>query len=256
MAQKDTTIPTASPEAAKDAPNQRRVIAALSIAVTLLIIAMMAGYTRFGAEFLRRRDDSIGDMLMREGKRIEAGGLHPLALETYERALNARFNGASNRTFTLERAGELQWQAENFEKAAGYLSRALEGPGASPAPYEALVDSLIHLGRLDEARQRLSDWKETLASGDGDPAAYGHALGMLAEAEGDTAKAVIAYEGCASQYSHALSAARLGILYSESGQRDKALEYLEQYFRLGAPGKDNETLHSLYADLARESALP
>ena len=256
MVQKDTPIQAATAEHVDDLRSQWPIIAALAAVVTLLIAGMMAGYARFGEDFVRRRDDSVGDMLMREAKRIEAGGMAERALETYERALKARFNGAANRTFTLERAGELQWRANNFEKAVDYLGRALEGPGASPAPYEGLVDSLIRLGRLDEARQRLSAWRQSLDTGTGDAAGLCHALGKLAEAEGNTAKAIILYDGCVSQYACALSAARLGMLYFEGGHRDKALEYLEKYFRLGAPGPDNAALHRLYAGLVAEPAQP
>ncbi len=242
-----------------DGPRRQwAIILALSVAATLGLVLIIVGYAKYGESFVRRRDDSFGDMLMREGKRLEEALRDDEALVVYERALKARFNGAANRTYTLERAGALLWRQGRYEEAAGCFTRALEGPKSSMMPYEGLVDSLIHLDRLDEARQRLAAWNEALpASGDaGESAKIGYASGQLKEAEGDVKGAMDLYAQCVAQHDSALSAARLGVLFQESGEPDKALSYLDKYFLLGAPGPDNAALQSLYSRLARENAGP
>jgi len=255
MVQKDMLEHPESAESTTAGRKQGVIIAALSIAVVFILFIMIAAYARYGEEFVRRRDDSVGDMLMREGKRIEAGGVEARALETYERALKARFNGPENRTFTLERAGELHWRSGNVEKAAAYLSRALEGPGASLTPYEGLVDSLIRLNRLDEARQRLADWERVLegVDDDGQAAKACYASGRMTEAEGDVEGAMEHYKHCVAQYDCAFSAARLGELYFDKDNQGNALRYLDTYFLLGAPRRDNIALHGLYSELLHRS---
>lgn len=238
---------------ARDASRQWVLVMALAVAVTGALVFMFLGFARYGEDFIRRRDDSVGDMLMREGKRQEASYEYALALATYERALKARFNGPENRTYTLERAGLLLWKEGRFEEAVERLTRALEGPGATVAPYEGLVDSLLHLKRLDEAGNFIDRWKEA-AKTPGEEGKACHAEARLAEARGDVTGAMEIYVRCVERYASAMSAGRLGELLAEKGEREKAVSYLERYFLLGAPEGENAGLQDLYARLLEEAA--
>ena len=70
-----------------------------------------------------------------------------------------------------------------------YFLQAQNGPGATSAPYEGLVDSLILLKRLDEAQSFLDAWKaRTDAAADQGKICY--LSGRLAEARGDLNQAL------------------------------------------------------------------
>ena len=174
------------------------------------------------------------------------------ALETYERALKAKFNGPENRTYTLEHAGMILWKEGRYEEAVVYFLQARNGPGATSAPYEGLVDSLIVLKRLDEAQSFLEAW-ESRPDAAADRGKLCYATGKLAEARGDMNRAVEIYQKCAEQPDGALSSARLGELMAEQGNREAALSHLERYFLLGAPGRNNDALRTLYYQLANET---
>lgn len=238
---------------ANDASRQWVLVMALAVLVTGALVFMFLGFARYGEDFIRRRDDSVGDMLMREGKRQEASYEYALALATYERALKARFNGPENRTYTLERAGVLLWKEGRFEEGADHLTRALAGPGATVAPYEGLVDSLLRLNRLDEAQDFIGRWLEAATTVEEEGKAC-HAEARLAEVRGDVNGAMEIYERCVERYAVALSAGRLGELLAEKGEREKAVSYLERYFLLGAPEGENAALQDLYARILEETA--
>lgn len=221
--------------------------------VTGALVCMFLGYARYGEDFVRRRDDSVGDMLMREGKRQETSYRYDLALDTYERALKARFNGPENHTYTLEHAGLLLWKAGRFEEAADHLTKALKGPGATTASYEGLVDSLLKLNRLDEAGVSIDLWTSAAKTAEEAGKAC-HAMARLSEARGDVKGAMEVYARCVERYGSVLSAGRLGELLAEQGDREKAVSYLERYFLLGAPGEENTALRELYERLLRETA--
>lgn len=239
-------------EAATPRRRQWMVIAALTAAATVMFLALCMVFARNGQDFITRRDDSVGDMLMREGKRQEGSSAFSQALATYERALKARFNGPENRTYTLEHAGLLLWKEGRYEEAAEHFTRGLNGPGATSAPYEGLVDSLIHLKRLDEAQGRLDEWKARPDAA-AEQAKICYAAGRLAESRNEIQQAREIYAQCVEQHQGALSAGRLGELLAESGDRDKAASYLEQYFLLGAPGRNNDALRALYYRLLDET---
>lgn len=225
------------------------VLAAIAVAA---FFGLCLVFARGGADFIARRDNSVGDMLMREGKRQEASSMFVEALETYERALKARFNGPENRTYTLEHAGMILWKEGRYEEAVEYFLQAQGGPGATSAPYEGLVDSLLVLKRLDEAQSFLDAWKaRTDAAADQGKICY--ASGKLAEARGDMNQALELYRQCAEQSDGALASGRLGELLAEQGDREAALSHLERYFLLGAPGRNNDALRALYYRLTNET---
>ena len=176
------------------------------------------------------------------------------ALETYERALKARFNGPENRIYTLEHAGTILWKEGRYDEAVEYFLQAQNGPGATSAPYEGLVDSLILLKRLDEAQSFLDAWKaRTDAAADQGKICY--LSGRLAEARGDLNQALEVYLKCAEQPDGALASGRLGELAAEQGDRQAALSHLERYFLLGAPGRNNDALRTLYYRLTNETPV-
>lgn len=233
-----------------------QITIALAVAVTLVFSAFVFFFARYGEEFVRRRDHTVGEVLMREGMRLEESGMDALALETYERALNARFHGLHHRTFTLQQAGLLLWRAGRHEEAANHLERSLEGPGSTTKPYEGLLDALIHLGKLEEAQRYLADWNEKismLVQGDEHEKAC-YAAGLLAEAQGLSKEALDLYEQCVNNHASASSAGRLGQLYADQGENRKAIFYLERYFQLGAPGENMMTLLDVYSWLLRDAA--
>lgn len=227
------------------------VLAAIAVAA---FFGLCLVFARDGADFIARRDNSVGDMLMREGKRQEASSMFAEALETYERALKATFNGPENRTYTLEHAGMILWKEGRYEEAVAYFLQARNGPGATSAPYEGLVDSLIVLKRLDEAQSFLDAW-ESRPDAAADQGKICYASGELAEARGDMNQALEIYRKCAEKPDGALSLGRLGELMAKQGDREAALSQLERYFLLGAPGRNNDALRTLYYQLTNETPV-
>ncbi|NLO32585.1 MAG: tetratricopeptide repeat protein, partial [Candidatus Hydrogenedentes bacterium] len=174
-------------------------IAALTMLATFAFLTLIACYAWYGTDFLQRRDDAVGETLMREGKRREASFEYALALDFYQRALKARFNGPEHRTFTMERTGILLWQAGQAEDAAAILSEALTRDHVTTAPYSTLFEVLLHLNRTEEAAQLLETWK-AVADTETDRAEQCHGAARLAEAQQHTKDAIKGYEHCVAAY--------------------------------------------------------
>lgn len=243
-----------SPEPAGLKPQILPTLIVLSLLSFILFSTVIIAFARYGEDFIRRRDYSVGEVLMREGKRLEESSVPDKAQTTYERALLARFNDPKNRTFTLERLGRIYWGKEHYNAAVEKLLLASTGQNASIALYEGLVDSLIRLGRLDEAQQHIEAWTKRMNDSQENTSEQQKLVlrytAFLSEKRGDMDTAIAEYEKCFKEYSDAESAARLAELLAERGDATSALRYLDHYFLLGAPRKDNKTLRKLYSSLA------
>jgi len=134
----------------------------LSAVALLLFVVALWGYRLTGLRVLQALDDSVGEVLMKEGMRCEAAGATALAKAKYEAALAARFAGPQNRVFSMGRLGTILWEEKNFEAALPLLEKAASSPLAKVEIYEPYCDTLIELKRYPDAEAAVARWAELL----------------------------------------------------------------------------------------------
>lgn len=223
----------------------------LTLAITGLVFIASVIARVYGDAFLSRRNDSIGELLMQEGDRLEKAGLADAALERYLQAVKARFAGGHNRIHTLKRIGFLYRDRGEYERAVEYLRQTITGAYVPTTSYFALVDALMRLDRLDEAESASRDWLQSVEGKDL-PREQGRALyyiGRIAERRDDMPDAVDAYRKSDTQFGDELSAARLAEYYMEQENWEEARAALDRYFSRQPTGSLAEKMRSLRAQL-------
>lgn len=235
-----------------------RVVTALLLGVTAAIVVYAACqvYVRVAPPWLASLGDELGDVLMREGLRLETAGALESAQERYEQALSARFAGTFNRAFTEKQLGVLLWRQGRYADAVPHLQAALAGPEPSSTAYEPLADALFQLGRLEDALAVAQTWAAFAAARE-DATAQAAALfqaGRVATRQGDLATAMRTYEQSLALDPASTSASDLGILYAQQGDAATAIRYLDQFLSHGGSGSRADYARRLRDRLAREQA--
>ncbi len=227
------------------------VLSLLILAGVMTFLAAAVVFAHYGDAFLARRYDSVGEVLMREGGRLEDAGLSDAALEKYAVALKASFAGEFNRTHTLKRMGTILWRRGDLEAALTPLQQAVSGPHGDGGAYYALVDCFIKLNRFDEAEQALEEWLAWIGQKNM-PREAGNVFffkGRIAESRNDLAAAIAHYEKGDAIYHGDGNALRLARIYADMGDREKAQHYLQRCLERGASGKRQEDLLKLQREL-------
>ena len=141
-----------------------RATLALSLFALLLFVAALWGFRLTGLRVLQSLDDSVGEVLMKEGMRCEAAGAPALAKAKYEMALAGRFEGPQNRVFSTGRLGVILWEEKNFEAALPLLEKAASSPWVKAEIFDAHCDTLIKSERYPEAEAALKRWSALLGA--------------------------------------------------------------------------------------------
>ena len=203
---------------------------AVTAAATLGVYVFCLAYVSLGAGFVEGLEHNLGEVLMREGGRLEQAQQYDAAIETYRRALAQTFRGAHNEAHVHKRLGTLLWQRQQWAEAAEVLRRAQAHPAHDTGVYLPLVDSLRHIGRLDEAAARIEDWDAMAEDEPPESAALRHYhMGRIAAAQGDIGRAVDVWRHAAALHPSGLGAYALGLHLFEQGEPASARPHLRAF---------------------------
>ncbi len=202
----------------------------VTVAATAGVYVFSLAYVSLGANFVEGLEQNLGEVLMREGGRLEQAQQYEAAIETYRRALAQNFRGPHNEAHVLKRLGTLLWQRQDWEEAAAVLRRAQAHPAHDAGVYLPLVDSLYHMGALDEAAARIADWEAMAESAPPETTALRlYHAGRIEAAQGDTETAVKDWRTAAALHPRGLGAYALGLHLFEQGEVAAALPHLRAY---------------------------
>ncbi len=221
----------------------------LAILATLLACAGMGIYARHGERLLRALDNGIGEVLMKEGHRLELAGVNESAKATYRAALKARFAGAQNKAFVQRHLGVMLWKEGRPGEALPLLQAAAAPEEASLAIFEPWCDVLLQLKRSDELKQAAERWRGRLLKED-NPAARAlacHYLAQAARLNNSLPEAESLLREGFETYPGGPCAAELALLASERGQTEEARQYAEAFLSSGACGPMAPRMRALYA---------
>lgn len=240
--------------------SQRGVLRAmlrLSAFTMLLFVAFLWGYRLIGLRLLEPLDDSVGEVLLKEGLRCEEAGLLDLAKARYEAALAGRFAGPQNRATTNAKLGTLWWREGQFEAALPLLEKAVGGVYAKPEYLKPYCDSLIALNRVDEAERALALW-DTLLAEAGSPSqreermSYAGRLALLAGRKDDAQALFAAGEAL---FTGGACSAALARLAEQAGDPVAAKRHATAFVCGGGTGPDAQEMRALIqASVVSDSA--
>jgi tetratricopeptide (TPR) repeat protein len=207
----------------------------LALMATVGVFAFAYGYTRYGHGFVTSLETNLGEVLMREGIRLEDSGASANAEEIYRQALASKFDGEFNRTFTMKRLGTLVLAQHGPEAALPVLRATAERADAPASVYEPLTIALFDLNQFDEAAQVIAAWLDR-AKAEGMSASIALAenfAGRLAEAQGDRASARGHYEAGYALEPHGRNAYALADWHYRAKDYAQALRFANDYLQTG-----------------------
>ena len=235
------------------AANKDWPISRAALCVTLLawgvFVAACAGYATWGAPLLSRLSVSVGEVLMKEGLRLEEAGALENAKERYAAALESRFAGEQNRAYTLKLLGSIYWRDGDYEKAKPLLRAATESDRAEPSFFLPYCDALLHLKAWDELREATLRWQQAVAKTT-DTAAMAEAKyfeGRAALGMGDRARAKTAFTDGLRIAPGGKNAAELAQLAFEEKDYPAALAQIDAYLDTTPTGTRADQLRALRA---------
>lgn len=235
----------------------RLVSGLLLIAMTLLCGGTLA-YIQWAPAMLAKLDLSVGEVLMKEGLRLEEAGATESAMERYRAALAARFAGEQNRVYTLKLLGTLLWGAKDYDAALPLLREAVESPEASPSFFPPYCDTLLHLKRADDLAAAATRWQQ-LAARSGDEADMAEAKyfeGRAALALGEPARAKAAFTEGLRLHPGGKNAAELAQMAYEEQDYPAALRHIDAYLDSGASGERAAQLRALRGRITKMVEKP
>ncbi|MCC6142403.1 MAG: hypothetical protein IT368_01225 [Candidatus Hydrogenedentes bacterium] len=213
------------------------LLSALIIAflATAGVFAFAWGYTHYGQSFVSSLQASLGEVLMREGIRLEDSGAYANAEAAYRQALAAKFDGEFNRTYTMKRLGTLLLAQHGPEAALPVLEETAARPDAPLSLYEPLTVTLFDLGRFEEAQTAVDQWLDRAAAEnmDASRALAENYAGRLAEKRGDVDGAKEHFEAGYALEPHGRNAYALAEWHYRNDQFEDALRYANDFLQTG-----------------------
>lgn len=210
----------------------------VSIVLSLLLSAMALLLAGWASRVLPALSESLAEVAMEQGERREAAGNLAEARVFYEQALAGQFHGEANRNHCEKRLGVVLLRLGEHEAALDYLARAQTSPLRSVNGFGPLVETLMALGRWEEAKREAERW--LVESGD-EPInrsrAY-HVLGLIALREGDLDNAERHFQEALSTNSAPAAHAGLARVYAARGDRAKARDRMAEYLASAPPDED------------------
>lgn len=215
----------------------RRLLAGSMILSAVLIVAA-GGFTWWSASTLPALSRTLAEVAMEQGARCEAAGDLEAAREHYERALSGNFHGPENRNHCEKRMGVVLNRMGRYEEALVYLERAQRDEHRSINGFDPLVETLIALGRWDDAGAAAAQWRDESEHIPENLAKASQALGRIALHQGDLATAEGHLEK-ANELDPNLSArGDLARVYAAQGKQAKARDTMAAYLATAAPDDD------------------
>lgn len=226
-------------------------VCTLTCAAFACFVGFVVVYAHWGTPLVQRMDHTIGEVLLDQGVRFEEAGEYENAVQCYKQALECRFDGPGDRTYALKRIGALLCWREGPEQGLTYLQEACRRPDCPITVYEPLCNSLIELGRPEEALEAAAQWlrdaKEMNHRGHQANATYYE--GMAYRALGDNDRAIELFLEGNDILPGGRNAYELGVFHYKAGDHAKALEFLDLFLKGGAGGRAG------YARTLRERIL-
>lgn len=231
-----------------------RVAVGLTLLASVVFVAACVGYTRSGAHLLGRLSLSVGEVLMKEGLRLEDAGALENAKERYTAALASRFAGEQNRAYTQKLLGSLYWRDGDYETARIHLREATESTHTSPSFFPPYCDTLLHLKAWEEATTAVERWQRLVAkSGDTESMAEAKYFeGRIALGQGERDRAREAFNEGLKVAPGGKNAAELAQLAYEDKDYPAALAYADAYLQSGATGDRAEQIRQLRGQIAAQ----
>ncbi len=203
---------------------------------------------------LARLDVSVGEVLMNEGVRLEEGGFPQDAIQAYQTALRARFQGPHHRIHMLERLGALLRDQRGLESALAALEEAAASQHATLAVFEPLFDTLFQLGRDEEARACFTRWAAAAESeaNTAQRAEAAYRMALLCERAGDAEEALAHHAESNRLLPGGPSAWVLAQHQFETGEYKAAQKNVET-FLVYAPSSETEDAAALRENIKAKS---
>jgi len=225
-------------------------LAAPAFALSALCLAgVVAAVCVLGSQaqgLLARLDASVGEVLMNEGIRLEEGGFPEDAIQAYQAALRARFQGPHHRIHMLERLGALQREQPDLEAALIALEEAAASEHATLAVFEPLFATLVQLDRDEEAQALFTRWAAAAESeaNTAQRAEAAYRMALLRERAGDTEEALAHHAESNRLLPGGPSARALALRQFETGEYKAARKNIET-FLVYAPASETEDAMAL-----------
>lgn len=213
-------------------PLLRQVIAMSSVFLVAVLIVSYA-YHIYGPAILQRLDDNVGENLMKFAQALEQNKNTEDAKRIYEIATRSRFAGEFNRTYVFYRLGYLCWADQEFEKSAEFLRQAVQSEEYPQVnAYEFLIDSLLKLGKHEEALSYTEQWLQKVQKRE-DLANAHYYLGRSYQLLNDLSKAEEAWIKGHKVLPGSKSSFELAFLYKKQGDCKKAVYHAESVLKAG-----------------------
>ncbi len=209
---------------------QTLLFSAIALAMLLLV---SVNYRIFGPAIVQRLEDSVGENLMKVAQALEKNKNTEDAKRMYEIATRSRFAGEFNRSYVFYRLGYLCWADQEYEKSAEYLKESVSSrdyPAVNA--YEFLIDSLIRIGKHEEALFYAEQWLEKVKSRE-DLANVHYYLGRIYELSQNTEKAKEVWTKGHKILPGSKSSYELAFLFKKRGDCKKAVYYAESVLKAG-----------------------
>lgn len=206
----------------------RRLLAS-SVALSLVLLAASACFTRWGKTALPALAQSLSEISLEQGLRSEAAGDLDGALAHFERALAGHFHGETNRNHCEKRLGVVLYRLGRYDEALVHLDAAQKSPLRSLNGFGPQVDTLMALERWDDARTTAERWSSESEHDAANRANALCALGQIALHQSDLADAEQRFQSAlALQPDHA-ARGYLAQVYAVQGDVARARATLVTY---------------------------
>jgi hypothetical protein len=135
-----------------------RSIIAFTVAAMSLVVGAMFVYYRDGGTLVAAQEDTVGEMLLDEGLRFEAGRYNDQAKEKYKQAESARFQGEKNLRHLQLKLGQYVGDTEYFRLASTGNELAKVKPSLWLDAWVGLCDSLAGQRQWEDLAKAVEAW--------------------------------------------------------------------------------------------------
>jgi len=224
----------------------------MSFVLLSAVLVVSIAYQIYGPAILQRLDDNVGENLMKFAQALEQNKNTEDAKRIYEIATRSRFSGEFNRTYIFYRLGYLCWANQEFDKSAEYLKQAVQSQDYPQInAYELLVDSLLRIGKQEEALTFTEQWLPKIQKQE-DLANAHYYLGRIYDLSKDPAKAVEAWSKGHKILPGSKASFELAFYYKKQGNCKKAVYYAEAVLKAGLLPTRESAIKKLISQCASE----